>query len=93
MTSNIRGLIRLNKSDAKPADEVLVKAFWNYPLFQYYFPGEIEREKIMHYFLSFAVFTGISYGEVYATSLSMDWDPDNWQSVPHPFDKEAFYNV
>ncbi len=72
MSNDVEGLIRLNKSNAKPAVEVLVRAFRNYPLLQYYFPSEVEREKISYYFLSFAVFTGISYGEVYATSPNLE---------------------
>jgi len=72
MSNDIKGLIRLDKSNAKPAVEVLVRAFRNYPILQYYFPSEVEREKISSYFLSFAVFTGISYGEVYATSPNLE---------------------
>lgn len=72
MSNDIEGLIRLNKSDAKHAVEVLAKAFQNYPLLQYYFPNKFEREKISSHFLSFAVFTGISYGEVYATSSNLE---------------------
>jgi len=72
MSDDTKGLIRLNKSNAKPAVEVLVRAFQNYPLLQYYFPNDVEREKISLYFLSFAVFTGISYGEVYATSPKLE---------------------
>ena len=72
MSNDIKGLIRLNKSNAKPAVEVLVRAFQNYPLLQYYFPEEVEREKISYYYLSLAVFTGISYGEVYATSPNLE---------------------
>ncbi len=62
MSNDTKSLIRLDKSKAKPAVEVLVRAFQNYPLLQYYFPNEAEREKISFHFLSFAVFTGISYG-------------------------------
>jgi len=72
MSCDIEGLIRIGKSDAKPAVEALVKAFRNYPLLQYYYPNEIKREKISYYFVSYAVFTGISYGEVYATSPDME---------------------
>ena len=72
MSNDIEGLIRLNKSNAKPAVEVLVRAFLNYPILQYYFPSEVAREKISYYFLSFAVFTGISYGEVYTTSSNLE---------------------
>jgi hypothetical protein len=38
MSDDTDGLIRLNMSNAKPAVEVLVRAFQNYPLLQYYFP-------------------------------------------------------
>ena len=72
MSDDTDGLIRLNMSNAKPAVKVLVRAFQNYPLLQYYFPNEIEREKISSYFLSFAVYTGISYGEVYAPSPNLE---------------------
>jgi len=72
MSNDIKSLIRIDKSNAKPAVEALVKAFRNYPLLQYYFPSEEKREKISHYFISYAVLTGISYGEVYATSPDME---------------------
>jgi len=72
MSCDIEGLIRIGKSDAKPAVEALVKAFRNYPLLQYYYPNEIKREKISYYFVSYAVFTGISQGEVYVTSPDME---------------------
>ncbi len=72
MSNDTNGLIRLNKSKATSAVEVLVSAFQNYPLLQYYFPNEAEREKISSYFLSFAVNTGISYGEVYVTSPNLE---------------------
>ena len=97
MSSDIESLIRIGKSNVKPAVEALVKAFRNYPLLQYYFPNEAKREKISYYFVSYAVFTGISYGEVYTTSPDMEgvaiWIPSTnypitfWRlihSVPSP---------
>jgi len=51
MSDDTEGITKLNMSNAKPAVEVLVRAFQNYPLLQYYFPNEIEREKISSYFL------------------------------------------
>jgi len=66
MSNEIEGLIRLDKSNAKLAVEVLVRAFQNYPLLQYYFPNKVEREKLSYYFLSFAVFTGIVFKAVFA---------------------------
>jgi len=72
MVADLDNLVRLDKAQVKPAVELLVRAFRNYPLLQYYFPSEVEREKISYYFLSFAVFIGISYGEVYATSPNLE---------------------
>ena len=83
MSNNIEGFIRLNKSNAKTATEVLVKAFWNHPPLQDYFPDEAEREKIAPYFFSLTVFNGIRYGEVHTTSPDLEgiavWLPsDNY---------------
>ncbi|MCJ7712846.1 hypothetical protein MUO66_00080 [Candidatus Bathyarchaeota archaeon] len=55
MSNDLAGLIRINKFNAKHAVEVLVSTFRNYPLLQYYFPSEVEKEKISNYFLSFVV--------------------------------------
>jgi len=72
MGTDLKDLVRLNKSHSKPATEVLSRAFQNYPFLQYYFPDELERKKIAHYFLSFVVFSGIRYGETYATSPNLE---------------------
>ena len=72
MGTDLKDLVRLNKSHSKPAAEVLSRAFQIYPLLQYYFPDELERKKIAHYFLSFVVFSGIRYGETYATSPNLE---------------------
>ena len=83
MSTELKDLVQLNKSHIKPAIEVLVRAFQNYPLLQYYFPYELERRKIAPYFLSIAVFNGVQYGETYATSPNLEgvavWLPsDNY---------------
>jgi len=83
MSTELEDLVQLNESHIKPAVEVLVRAFRNYPLLQYYFPDELERRKIAPYFLSFAVFNGVQYGETYATSPNLEgvavWLPsDNY---------------
>ncbi|MDY6893197.1 MAG: GNAT family N-acetyltransferase [Chloroflexota bacterium] len=72
MDSSFDNLVKLDKSCIKPAVDVLVKAFWNYPLFLHYFPNEQQRANIAPYFLSFSVFSGVSYGEVYATSPNLE---------------------
>jgi ribosomal protein S18 acetylase RimI-like enzyme len=83
MSSDIKDVMQLNKSHIKPAVEVLVRAFWNHPPLQYYFPDEAERERIAPYFFSLSVLNGIRYGEVYATSQNLEgiavWlPPDNY---------------
>ena len=83
MVADLNNLVRLNKAQVKPAAEVLSQAFQNYPLLQYYFHDELERKKIALYFVSFAIYSGIRYGEIYATSLNMEgvavWIPsDNY---------------
>ena len=83
MATDLDGLCRLTKAQVKPAAEMLARAFHNYPLFRYYFPEELERKKITSYFLSLAIYSGIRYGEIYATSLNMEgvaiWLPsDNY---------------
>jgi len=81
MSKNTQSLIPISKNNAEPAIEVLVRAFRNYPLFRHYFPNETNREKILHYFLSAVVYSGIHYGEVYATSPNLEgiavWIPSN----------------
>jgi len=81
MSEDVKGLIRINKSNAELCIRVLVKAFRKYPLFQYYFPNELTREKISYYVLSLMVYSGIRFGEVSATSSNLEgiaiWIPSN----------------
>ena len=82
MSKDVKGLVRINKSNAEPCIRVLVKAFRKYPLFQYYFPTEsTRREKISYYVLSLLVYSGIRFGEVSATSSNLEgvaiWIPSN----------------
>ncbi len=72
MDQSFESLIRINSDLAKPAVKTLSNAFRDYPLLQYYFPDDLIREKIANNFLSFAVYTGIKYGEVYATSNNLE---------------------
>jgi len=83
INSSAKDIVRLNSSHGKRAAEVLVRAFWNHPPLQYYFPDEAERERIAPYFFSLTVFNGIRYGEVHATSPDLEgiavWLPsDNY---------------
>ncbi len=76
-------IVRLNRSHVKRANKALIRAFWNHPPLQYYFSDEAERERIAPYFFALAVFNGIRYGEVHATSQDLEgvavWLPsDNY---------------
>lgn len=81
MSAELEDVLRLNKSNIKPAVSALTRAFQNYPLFNYYYPDELTKKKIAHYFLSLAVFSGIRYGEIYATSHNLEgvaiWIPSD----------------
>ena len=80
-------MLRLNRSHVKRANKALIRAFWNHPPLQYYFPDEAERERIAPYFFSLSVLNGIRYGEVHATSQDLEgiavWLPsDNYPVTP-----------
>jgi len=72
MVADLNNLVRLTRAQTKPSAEVLSRAFHNYPLLQYYFPEELERKKIALYLVSVAIFSGIRYGEIYATSPNLE---------------------
>jgi ribosomal protein S18 acetylase RimI-like enzyme len=83
MNSSEDDIVRLKRPHVKRATETLIRAFWNHPPLQYFFPNEAEQERIAPYFFSLSVFTGIRYGEVYATSQDFEgitvWLPsDNY---------------
>lgn len=68
MNNEIENLVRISKSQAESAIEVLKNAFKETNSMKYYLPNDASREKAVRYFLSIGVHTGIKYGEVYATS-------------------------
>ncbi len=70
--ADLGDLVQLNKRHIKPAAEVLGRAFQNYPLFEYSFPDELEREKIAIHFFQFILSYGIRYGEIYTTSPNLE---------------------
>jgi ribosomal protein S18 acetylase RimI-like enzyme len=72
MSNEIENLVRINKSQAEPAIEVLKNAFKETYSTKYYFPNDVNREKAVRCFLSIGVHTGIKYGEVYATSSNYE---------------------
>ncbi len=72
VNSSADDTVRLDKSHGKHATEVLVRAFWDHPPLQYFFPDEAERKRIAPYFFSLAIRSGLRYGEVYATSPDLE---------------------
>jgi ribosomal protein S18 acetylase RimI-like enzyme len=72
MSDSMAGLFRLEKDGAKKAVAVLGKAFKDYPMLGYFYPDEPTREKIALAFVAFTVYSGLRYGEVYATSRVME---------------------
>ena len=72
MSNEIKNLVRVNKSQAKPAIEVLKNAFKETYSKKYYLPNDVNREKAVRCFLSIGVHTGIKYGEVYAKSSNYE---------------------
>jgi ribosomal protein S18 acetylase RimI-like enzyme len=72
VSTDLKGLVLLNKSQIKPATEVLVRAFRNYPLSKYFFADELEREKRLPCFFQYVLNYCIRYGEIYATSLNLE---------------------
>jgi ribosomal protein S18 acetylase RimI-like enzyme len=72
MNNREDSILRLDRSLVKRANEILIRAFWDHPPLQYYFPDETERERIAPYFFSLSLFTGVRYGEVHATSQDLE---------------------
>jgi ribosomal protein S18 acetylase RimI-like enzyme len=79
-------IVRLARSHARKAVETLVRAFRNQHPFQSYFPDQMERERITSYLIAMAVFPALRYGEVHATSYTMEgiaiWMPSDNYPVP-----------
>lgn len=68
----LNGLIRLQKEHIEPAVRTLLRAFAKYPLKQYYYPDELKRNKIAGVMFSFALYSGLRFGEMYAVSSDLE---------------------
>jgi GNAT superfamily N-acetyltransferase len=60
-------IIRLDPMKKKKATDVLVAAFFDYPMFDLYFPDRNRRKKTMTWYLGKVLNCALSYGEVYTT--------------------------
>ncbi len=72
MSDDLDNLVRVTKSQAKAAGNVLAQAFADYPLHVAFIPDGYERKKKSPYFLEVFVRYGILYGVVYATSPKLE---------------------
>ena len=72
MANDLSTLVRLEKSHIKPAAEVLARAFQDHPILVYFIPDASVRRDKLHYIFERAVFYGVLYGEVYATSPNLE---------------------
>lgn len=60
-------IIKLDPRNKKKAVEVIVAAFYDYPMFEYYFPDPEKRKRVMPWYLGRVLDTALTYGEVYTT--------------------------
>lgn len=72
MIADLNHLVRLKKSQVKPAGGVFARAFQDDPLLIYFFPDTAQRKNVLPCIFELAVRYGVSYGEAYATSSSLE---------------------
>ena len=72
MISDLENLVRLTKSQIKPASKVLARAFQNDPLSAYWIPDAQKREDLLTPIFEVVIRYGVSHGEVYATSIALE---------------------
>lgn len=72
MTTEFDNLLRLEKSQLKPAAQMLARAFTDDPFSAYLFPNEEEREKKLPHTHNNLLRFGMLYGEVYSTSSELE---------------------
>jgi ribosomal protein S18 acetylase RimI-like enzyme len=72
MKSELSGLVRLEKSQLKPAAEMMARAFQDNPLSVYFFPDVSERKNKLPYIFQFMISYGLLYGEAYAISPNLE---------------------
>ena len=65
-------LCRLQGNYVKPAATMLSKAFFDDPLFIYFFPNASERMRKSKVFFHMLLRYGVHHGEAYATSPSIE---------------------
>lgn len=70
--SDFPDLVRVSKSDIETSAKLLARAFQDDQMSCYFFPDPTERKKRLPEFFNYRVRYAVLYGEVYATSSSME---------------------
>lgn len=60
-------IIKLNPQQMQKAADVVTAAFFDYPMFTFYFPDPQRRTRSMSWYLKNVLNTALRYGEVYTT--------------------------
>jgi ribosomal protein S18 acetylase RimI-like enzyme len=60
-------IVELNPQRKHDAVEVIVAAFFDYPMFELYFPDRSKRKRVMTWYLGRVLDTALAYGEVLTT--------------------------
>ena len=72
MAADLNNLVRLQRSQIKPAAEMLARAFQDSQPYIYFFPDESRRKAKLPVILQVVIRYGILYGEAYATSPNLE---------------------
>jgi len=72
MVADLNKLVRLTKSQIKPAAEMVARAFQDDPLFAYFISDALERKNKLHHLFERLIRYGVLYGEVYAISPNLE---------------------
>jgi GNAT superfamily N-acetyltransferase len=66
------GLVRLTRENIKPAADLMVRAFQDYPLSPYFVPNEVGRQRKQAVIFRGMIRYGLIFGEVYAISPRLE---------------------
>ena len=79
MKNNSYKILKLSPEQAKPAGEIIARAFQDYPVSVYLLPDSSNRLKLQKTTFWFSVLYGIHYAEAYTTSPKLEgvaiWEP------------------
>jgi len=67
MEEYIMEIVRLDPRQKNRAVEVVVSAFFDYPMFDLYFPDRSRRKQVMTWYLGNVLNCALRYGEVFTT--------------------------